>query len=170
MMDLKQALVLAVQHIEHMAAWITERNIEGADYSFASLGEDMPGIKAVMTEETRRSPTKTVSRATPGRQWIIDLVREQYDKAPDHYRMGDNWDDGAPAIADAIIAQLPLLAAEQCDEMIEVCAVAAEAQDRAGYEWVQDSLWANILRRAGANVRKLKQLNTSHRPEGQPGE
>lgn len=42
------------------------------------------------------------------------------------------------------------------DTLIEQCAVAAEAQDRAGYEWVQDSLWANILKRAGANVRKLK--------------
>lgn len=44
-----------------------------------------------------------------GRRWIIDLIREQYDKAPDHYRLGDSWDDGAPAIADAIMAQLPRL-------------------------------------------------------------
>lgn len=40
--------------------------------------------------------------------------------------------------------------------LIEECAVAAEAQDRAGYEWVHNSLWAKILLRAGNNVRLLK--------------
>lgn len=42
------------------------------------------------------------------------------------------------------------------DEIIEQCALAAEQQDREGYEWVRDSLWQKILQRAGANVRKLK--------------
>lgn len=42
------------------------------------------------------------------------------------------------------------------DELIEQCAVAAEAQDRVGREWVRDSLWFNILKRAGDNVRALK--------------
>ncbi len=41
-------------------------------------------------------------------------------------------------------------------EVIERCAVAAEQQDKAGREWVRDSLWENILKRAGAEVRKLK--------------
>lgn len=49
---------------------------------------------------------------TPGRQWIVDLVRDQFDPKPSDYRPGDTWDDGAEAIADAILAQLPLLAAE----------------------------------------------------------
>lgn len=40
-------------------------------------------------------------------------------------------------------------------DLIERCAVAAEAQDRTGREWVKDSLWDNILGRAGANVRAL---------------
>lgn len=40
-------------------------------------------------------------------------------------------------------------------DLIERCAVAAEAQDRTGREWVKNSLWDNILERAGANVRKL---------------
>jgi hypothetical protein len=40
-------------------------------------------------------------------------------------------------------------------EVIERCAVAAEAQDRIGREWVHDSLWAAILKRAGDNVRAL---------------
>lgn len=40
--------------------------------------------------------------------------------------------------------------------LIEECAVAAEAQDRTGREWVRDSLWDAILKRAGRNVRALK--------------
>jgi hypothetical protein len=42
------------------------------------------------------------------------------------------------------------------DAVVEACAVAAEAQDRIGREWVRDSLWAEICRRAGENVRALK--------------
>lgn len=38
-------------------------------------------------------------------------------------------------------------------EIVEACAVAAEAQDRVGREWVRDSLWDQVLKRAGANVR-----------------
>lgn len=45
---------------------------------------------------------------------------------------------------------------QERDQLIEECAQAAEAQDRGGYEWVRDSLWAKILQRAGANVRALK--------------
>lgn len=39
------SLALAIKHIEHMAAWIASQN---AGYSFESLGEDMPGIKAAL--------------------------------------------------------------------------------------------------------------------------
>lgn len=42
------------------------------------------------------------------------------------------------------------------DAIVETCAQAAEAQDRIGREWVRDSLWAQILKRAGDNVRALK--------------
>lgn len=42
------------------------------------------------------------------------------------------------------------------NDLIEQCAVAAEQQDRIGYEWVRESLWTNILKRAGNNVRLLK--------------
>lgn len=42
------------------------------------------------------------------------------------------------------------------NSIIEACAVAAEAQDRVDREWVRDSLWDAVLRRAGANVRALK--------------
>lgn len=75
------------------------------------------------------------------------------------------WLEDAAYFADA----LRLLAATERNDIIEQCAVAAEAQDRVGYEWVGSSLWANILRRAGANVRKLKvkQLVTNDRPEGE---
>ena len=43
--ELVAALKMAVDHIEHMAAWITRLN---SVYSFESLGEDMPNIKAAL--------------------------------------------------------------------------------------------------------------------------
>lgn len=58
------------------------------------------------------------------------------------------WHDGhRPHFDTAVRAAL--------SQAIEQCAIAAEAQDRAGHEWVRNSLWANILKRAGANVRAL---------------
>jgi hypothetical protein len=42
------------------------------------------------------------------------------------------------------------------NDLIEQCAVAAEQQDRIGREWVADSLWAKILKRAADEVRLLK--------------
>ena len=42
---LLKALDLALSHIEHMAAWITAQK---AGYSFESLGEDMPDIRAAL--------------------------------------------------------------------------------------------------------------------------
>lgn len=46
--ETRAALRTAVQHIEHMAAWIGKQN---ASYSFESLGEDMPSIKAALAGE-----------------------------------------------------------------------------------------------------------------------
>lgn len=46
----REALQLAVNHIEHMAHWIGGTNcgdIKGI-YSFEALGEDMPGIKSAL--------------------------------------------------------------------------------------------------------------------------
>lgn len=41
--DAKAALKTAIDHIEHMALWITAKN-DG--YSFEAYAEDMPGIRA----------------------------------------------------------------------------------------------------------------------------
>jgi hypothetical protein len=46
------ALALAIEHIEHMAAWIAKQN---AGYSFESLGEDMPGMRAAVGTVGERS-------------------------------------------------------------------------------------------------------------------
>ncbi len=56
-MSVHCALKLAIQHIEHMAAWISAHN---AGYSFESLGEDMPGIRAAAfpPTPTRGGPTE----------------------------------------------------------------------------------------------------------------
>lgn len=64
---------------------------------------------------------------------------------------GPDWEARAETLREAAGALTALRA-----RTIEACAVAAEAQDRCGREWVADSLWANILKRAGANVRALK--------------
>lgn len=44
--DLVAQLSCAIGHIEHMAAWIGEQQ---AGYSFESLGEDTPGIRAALS-------------------------------------------------------------------------------------------------------------------------
>lgn len=44
---MRDALKLAIQHIEHMSAWITSQN---AGYPFESLGEDLPGIRAAVDQ------------------------------------------------------------------------------------------------------------------------
>ena len=43
--ELHQALKTALDHIEHMAAFIGNQK---AGYSFESLGEDMPGMRAAL--------------------------------------------------------------------------------------------------------------------------
>lgn len=53
---------------------------------------------------------------------------------------------------------------DERNALIEECAVAAEHQDRAGREWVRDSLWARILKRAGDNVRALKRPTSDQHP------
>jgi hypothetical protein len=53
---------------------------------------------------------------------------------------------------------------EARNQLIEECAVAAEHQDRSGREWVHDSLWHKILKRAGDAVRTLK--TTEERTNG----
>src|ERR1700752_1902158 len=75
---MRDALKLAIQHIEHMAAWISARNsgiaYEGAPtYSFEALGEDMPGIKAAVN-----LPLAYVSDMT-GRFLSEDLQRNLLD-------------------------------------------------------------------------------------------
>lgn len=44
---LRQSLSTAISHIEHMSAWITDQK---AGYSFESLGEDLPGIRAAAAQ------------------------------------------------------------------------------------------------------------------------
>lgn len=47
------ALRTAAGHIEHMAAWIGKQN---AGYSFESLGEDMPDIRAAIAKAEGGAP------------------------------------------------------------------------------------------------------------------
>lgn len=52
-------------------------------------------------------------------EWV-NLIRNEYDPAPAHYRMGDDWDDGAGRIADAIMADKTLLLRKQADEKADI--------------------------------------------------
>lgn len=45
--DVTAALKTAIQHIEHMAAWIAKQK---AGYSFESIGEDMPGLREALAK------------------------------------------------------------------------------------------------------------------------
>lgn len=47
--QLRDSLLLAVSHIEHLAAWISRDN---RGYSFEALGEDMATIKAPLRDIT----------------------------------------------------------------------------------------------------------------------
>lgn len=44
-----EALETAIRHIEHMAAFIEKTHSDCGTYSFESLGEDMPGMKAALS-------------------------------------------------------------------------------------------------------------------------
>lgn len=50
------ALKTAVEHLEHMAAWISSGSEAHPGYSFEALGEDMPGIKAALASLTAPKP------------------------------------------------------------------------------------------------------------------
>lgn len=121
----------------------------GADQTATSEHMD------VTAGETAPSPDPEldlISRMLPGGAYTRDFV-EGFNYACDR--------------ADTILTSLAhrRTPAGTRNEIIEECAIAAEAQDRTGHEWVHDSLWANILKRAGANVRRLK----SEKPSNQEG-
>lgn len=51
------------------------------------------------------------------REEIIGLIRDEYDPAPSHYKRGDDWDDGAGRIADAILADKTLALRHAADRI-----------------------------------------------------
>lgn len=69
-----------------------------ADAMVRYMIEGMPALSAPRVE-----PVADETR----RQWIIALIRSEFDPKPAHYKPGDEWDDGAEAIADAILAAAP---------------------------------------------------------------
>lgn len=54
-------------------------------------------------------------------------------------------------------AQPEITHADVWNEAIEAAAVAAEAPDRRGREWVPGSLWDAIKQDTASDIRKLKQ-------------
>lgn len=51
-----EALRCAIDHLEHMAAWLGRLN---SGYSFEGLGEDMPGIMAALTAHSGDGSSKS---------------------------------------------------------------------------------------------------------------
>jgi hypothetical protein len=49
-------------------------------------------------------------------EWM-QLIRDEYDQAPSHYKMGDDWDDGAGRLADAILADKILLLRKHAEQI-----------------------------------------------------
>lgn len=66
-MSPKQALQLAIGHIEHMGAWIGRTNAAEpghlvGSYSFEGLGEDLPDIKAALASlDTAKELTERIA-------------------------------------------------------------------------------------------------------------
>lgn len=49
--QVREALELAIQHLAHLAAWVSRKQTGGliGSYSFEALGEDMPRIKSALS-------------------------------------------------------------------------------------------------------------------------
>jgi hypothetical protein len=65
-------------------------------------------------------------------EWM-NLIRNEYDPAPRHYRPGDDWDDGAGRIADAIIADKTLLQIKHAAEIERLSAIIKKATEAGAY-------------------------------------
>ena len=66
------------------------------------------------------------------RERIMELIRNEYDPAPSYFKMmGDDWDDGAGRIADAILADQTLLLRNANDDLV---AALESARDFIDYE------------------------------------
>ena len=65
----RAALKIAIGHIEHMSAWIEKQN---AGYSFESIGEDMPGLRAALKRPFPLQQRKALDRETI--QALLDLL------------------------------------------------------------------------------------------------
>lgn len=62
---MREALQTAIGHIDHMAAFITKANCDYhcGVYSFESLGEDMPGIRAALSQTYSKVTDEMVNAA-----------------------------------------------------------------------------------------------------------
>jgi hypothetical protein len=110
-MDTRDALKCAIDHIEHMAAWIGRLN---SGYSFEALGEDMPGIKAALAGpdavETLRKALQNAQNALRG----IERARVSYGATgfpmglhPDPAKWMEDFAERAADEIDGVLAAFP---------------------------------------------------------------
>lgn len=96
----QEALQTAISHIEHMAAWI---GAQRAGYSFESLGEDMPDIKAALQTQ----PAAVNGRETEAAAWDYlnrtfgDMPTDPLDRTYDAEEMVKAFHAGAHALQPA---------------------------------------------------------------------
>lgn len=79
-------------------------------------------------------------------EWM-ELIRNEYDQAPSHYRVGDDWDDGAGRIADAILADKALLLRKHAEEIERLHGVAQPSRVTGASNQVEEAaclIWAEL--------------------------
>jgi hypothetical protein len=75
------------------------------------------------------------------KQFIIEQIRDGYDRAPDDYKPGDDWDDGAGRIADAILAHRePRPIEDEIGDLIDRLAAMTPDECRA----IDPRIWARL--------------------------
>lgn len=72
------------------------------------------------------------------KQEIADLIRNEYDPKPSHWKIGESgWDDGADTIAEAVHAEIKYLR----DGLRQI---ADAARDGANHTWIVSAAMARL--------------------------
>ena len=94
-------------------------------------------------------------------EWA-DLIRNEYDPAPSHYRMGDDWDDGAVRIADAILADKTLLLRKHAEELEEAGKAAMAIRNELDRVRVERASWEAQFHSAAAAASEYSEFWERH--------
>jgi hypothetical protein len=96
------------------------------------------------------------------REEIMDLIRNEYDPAPSHYRMGDDWDDGAGRIADAILADKTLLLRKHAEALEEAGKAAIAIRNELDRTRAERASWEAQFHSAAAAASEYSEFWEAH--------